>query len=103
MARVALVGPPGPNSSLQIQKEESNGAPLHNSAAIHAPKANLATQPAYQHVITDDIAHQPTDGIHTSPSNAVSSPKYQTGGNLDGDYNGLEFVLAYAISITFDD
>lgn len=102
MARVALVGA-GPKASLQIQGGSNGyGAPLRDSAAMHIPNANPAKQSPHRPMITDDIAYQSTVG-YTSSSNAISSPEDQPAGNSTVDYTGLEFVLAYAFSIAFDD
>lgn len=104
MAHVTLVGPPGPNSSLRLQKADSKGYSPPASAANGISNSNVAMQSPDRNMITDiDISPQYGRGDYTSPSVAVSSPVVSSSGDSAADYSGLEFVLAYAISIAFDD
>lgn len=104
MARVALVGPPGPNSFLQIQKADSKGFSPPASAANGVLSSNAPIQSPDRDMITD-LYISPRYGPeeYASPSVAVSSPMVSSPSHSGADYSGLEFVLAYAFSIAFDD
>lgn len=103
MARVALVGPSGPNSFLQLQKADSKRLSPLASAANGVPSSNAAIQSPDPNMIDIDISRQYGPEEYTSPSVAVSSPMVSSPGHSGADYSGLEFVLAYAFSIAFDD
>lgn len=104
MARVALVGPPGPNSFLQLQKTDSTAFSSPGSGAIGGLNSNVTMQSPDRTMITDvDTSPQYARGDYTSPKAAVSSAEDKTAGDSAVDDSGLEFVLTYTMSIAFDD
>lgn len=104
MACVTLVGSPGPKSSLKLQKPDSKGHSPPAPATNRFHNVNVATQSPDRNLLTDmDISAQYCHTDYTSPSVAVSSPVVSSTGDSTADYSGLEFVLAYAISVTFNE
>jgi hypothetical protein len=104
LAHVTLCGSPGPNYSLKLQKPDPKGYSPPTPAANGVHNSNVAMQSSDRNVLTDiDISPQYCHVDYTSPGVAVSSPVVSSSGDSAADYSGLEFVLAYAISIAFDD
>lgn len=90
LARVAFVGSPGSDQSLQIQSTVQAG--FQQPVPVASATSTSFDQDGTTNV---EASGQPDFGEHASPNFGASSPTASSLGDTRAEFAGFQFVLAY--------